>query len=228
MAVILSIETTTSVCSIAITTDEGLKGQFNLHVDKAHSSSLHQLIQEMSEHTGISLSSLEAIAISKGPGSYTGLRIGSSTAKGLCYALGIPLIAVNTLEAMAFGVRQFYTDPSYFCPMIDARRMEVYCQVIAGHGATILEVSPQIINENSFAEILFANRVLFFGNGAAKCKSVLGMHPNAIFIDGVTTEAKYIGALANEKFSKKQFEDLAYFQPFYLKEFQTGKPKESI
>ncbi|MFT5616965.1 MAG: tRNA threonylcarbamoyladenosine biosynthesis protein TsaB [Arenicella sp.] len=224
---ILSIETSTPVCSVALHRENELLGSYELHTEKSHSTALTQMIENLLKLTKISAKELKAVAVSKGPGSYTGLRIGTSTAKGLCYGLDIPLISINTLESMAFGVSQFFANSnSLICPMIDARRMEVYT---AHYSANLDEQKPvyaKIIDENSFSEELGVNKVVIFGNGAKKCLSAIE-HKNLIFLDGIVPHAKQIGEIAQTKFEQEEFADLAYFEPFYLKDFIAGKPKRS-
>lgn len=224
MSLILSIETATTVCSVALHSNGQLVGTQTLHIEKSHSGLLAPLIESLVRYCGYTLSELTAIAVSEGPGSYTGLRIGVSTAKGLCYALDIPLIAVNTLEAMAFGVNKFNYNGALLCPMLDARRMEVYC-LLADSQMNIKEATkPEIIDEGFLDNILLKNEVLLFGNGAVKCRDIV-KSKNAVFIDGISPDAVNVGYLANEKFNTQQFEDVAYFEPFYLKEFRMSKPK---
>jgi tRNA threonylcarbamoyladenosine biosynthesis protein TsaB len=178
----------------------------------------------------ITLNEIDAVAISKGPGSYTGLRIGVSTAKGLCFALDKPLISIGTLQSMAYGLSknqeiQKYEKNILFCPMIDARRMEVYAAVYDIDNKEIREVGADIIDEHSFNAYLYNSKVIFFGDGAAKCKKALSGHPNAIFYDDILPSSSNMATLAEHKFIEKQFEDLAYFEPFYLKDFIAGIPK---
>lgn len=165
---------------------------------------------------------LDAVCVSSGPGSYTGLRIGTSTAKGICFALDKPLIAVNTLDLLAYQAKKVITEPGYFCPMIDARRMEVYCQVLGPDMSQVMAIDARIIDGDSFNELLAHDRVFFFGGGAEKCKTVL-THPHAVFVDGIMPEASALGEMAWVKFRKAQFEDLAAFTPLYLKEFIAKK-----
>lgn len=223
---ILHIETSTNVCSVAVS--HAGKCIFELsNSDLNHATMLSPFIEKALEKTKAENLKLDAVAVSGGPGSYTGLRIGVSTAKGLCYGLNIPLISVPTLQVLAQGalVQQKIEEDAMLCPMIDARRMEVYM----AHYTPTLElkedVYAEIITENSFEELLAAGKVYFFGNGAEKCKSTL-THPNAIFIDNVEVLAKNMISAAEKKFLEKDFADVAYFEPFYLKEFQATTPKK--
>jgi len=186
-------------------------------------------MDEVIKTAGVAISELDAIAVSQGPGSYTGLRIGVAAAKGLCYALDKPLIGVNTLQAMALGmVHKGQADRTVkilFCPMIDARRMEVYCAIFDEKGKEIRETRAEIIDENSFMEYLGKNRVVFAGDGALKCRPLLERNPNVIFSEDFQASAKFMISLSEEKFSQEKFEDLAYFEPYYLKDFIAGKPR---
>jgi tRNA threonylcarbamoyladenosine biosynthesis protein TsaB len=223
MALILSIETATPVCSIALHEEDRLISCQSLYLAKSHAESLLQMIADLFKLGPYTQADLTAVAISQGPGSYTGLRIGAATAKGFCYALDIPLIAVNTLEAMAYGVNIFNCSKSFLCPMIDARRMEVYYLLAHASGNIVEETQAKVIDEHSFQSWLAQNQVIFFGDGAAKCKPVLGKQPKAIFLEGVHASAQHIGALAYSKFQQRNFEPIATFEPCYLKPFQ-GKP----
>ena len=181
------------------------------------------------------MSDLDAIAVSSGPGSYTGLRIGISAAKGFCYAMNKPLIGIETLKALAWSIQNsqvpnhrrlvsFTTDPqSYFCPMIDARRMEVYCAVYDDKLNEIEKVTAKIIDEHSFNDLLTDRKIYFFGDGAAKCKPLFSKNENAIFIEPVFLSAVSMVALAEEKFNGKEFEDAALFEPVYLKRIELPK-----
>jgi len=228
MTLILAIETATPVCSIAIFSESEIIIEKSTSEKNAHSSLLTVFMEEAMRESKLNFSDLDAVAVSKGPGSYTGLRIGVSAAKGLCYALDIPLIAVNTLQSMAGGLLVNYKeqkdDSILFCPMIDARRMEVYSAVFDSEIKVIRETKAEIIDENSFSEYLRKSKMIFFGDGAAKCKELIS-HPNAEFNDDFIPSATHMKSFALEKFRKNQFEDVAYFEPFYLKDFIVGIPK---
>jgi len=230
MPKILCIETATEVCSVAISSQGKLLALEENHDGNAHASQLHNLVHKVLDSAGITLQDLDAVAVSKGPGSYTGLRVGVSTAKGYCYALGIPLIAINTLESLlrgqVLGERE-QTTTSLYVPMLDARRMEVYCAVFDSHANMIRQTEAKIIDETSFAGLLENNEVYFLGNGAAKCKSMITL-PNAKFLDNVLCSAKGMVDAAFEAFQAKQFEDTAYFEPFYLKDFVGTTPKRLV
>ena len=227
MAYILCLETSTTVCSVALYDSERLLTFQEYHLEKSHSTLLPSIIETSLASASIAKRQLDAVAVSEGPGSYTGLRIGVSIAKGLCYALDIPLVAVNTLSSMAAGVNIYNKRHALVCPMIDARRMEVYTAVFDDGNKIIEEVSPKIIDESAFAGLLSKNEVWFFGDGAAKCEAILGRHPNATILSDVVPSAKSMGTEAYEKFKSKKFEDVAYFEPFYLKEFRITKPKSA-
>ncbi len=236
MALILCIETATEVCSVALFRDETLVGIKESSARNVHSAMLTTFIDELVKSSGIHFSSLDAVAVSMGPGSYTGLRIGVATAKGLCYAIDKPMIAVPTLQAMAAGMTPPPAPPqnregsrggiqTLICPMIDARRMEVYSAVYGMDNTEIREVRAEIIDASSFGEFLQEKRVIFGGDGAGKCKELLGNHPNAFFLDEFKASARSMIVFAAEKLRRNQFENLAYFEPFYLKDFVAGKPR---
>ena len=240
MALILCLETATEVCSVALFRDELLLGIKESATRNVHSSMVTVFIETIMKEAGTRLDELDAIAVSMGPGSYTGLRIGVATAKGLCYALEKPLISVPTLQSMAYGIQCEMErkhseqgqatgtpekNPFLVCPMIDARRMEVYCAVYDDQCMEVAEVRAEVMDADSFGTLLAHHRIMFGGEGAEKCKPLLEHHPNAVFMDGFNPSARHMGALALLKFSRKQFEDLAYFEPFYLKDFIAGKPR---
>ena len=228
MSLIISIESATKVCSVALHREGSLLAKSEFYLDKSHSSLLTNLIDDLLKYCQLQMKDLDAVAISMGPGSYTGLRIGTSVAKGLCFGLEIPLIAVNTLEAMALGVNNSNLSGKLLCPMLDARRMEVYTTLLNAKMDIVQQTSAKIIGENSFVDLLKENKILFFGNGAEKCKPVFGENKNAYFLDEIEPSAASVGTLAGRKFLENEFEDLAYFAPFYLKEFRTTTPKAII
>jgi tRNA threonylcarbamoyladenosine biosynthesis protein TsaB len=223
MSLLLSLETSTTVCSVALHENGVLLATAETHREQSHASKLALLIEDVARVADVKISDLKAVAVSAGPGSYTGLRIGTSTAKGLCYALSIPLIAVGTLEILAAQMNQVNTTGARVCPMIDARRMEVYCQLFDAQNISLGAVEAKIIDEQSFASELNEGPIIFFGNGADKCRAVI-RHPAASFVSGVTPAAASLGALASRKLLKNEVEDLVHFEPFYLKEFLIKKP----
>jgi tRNA threonylcarbamoyladenosine biosynthesis protein TsaB len=226
MAKILQIETATAVCSVALSINGKTISFKEEQGQNLHAANLTLFIDEVIRTVGVNYQELDAVAVSKGPGSYTGLRIGVSTAKGLCYALDKPLIAIETLEMMAAG---FLTEnPDYaglICPMIDARRMEVYTSIFDTSLKILAPTEAKIIDETSFADFLSQQQITFLGDGAAKCAAVL-THQNAKFDEANFNSAIYMSRLANEAFNKSIFEDVAYFEPFYLKDFVVTQPKK--
>lgn len=224
MTHILCIETSTDVCSVALFADDRLVENREVHEPQAHAEKLAVFVDEVFRESGVAADRLSAVAVSEGPGSYTGLRIGVSTAKGLSYALGIPLIAVGTLELMASAIQR---GDHWLCPMIDARRMEVYCALFDETGRMVEKPHAKVIDAEAFSDVLASHRVVFFGNGAMKCRDVL-THSNAVFLDGVHPRAADMGKLARERFAAKQFVDLASFEPVYLKEFAAKKARTLI
>ena len=225
MNYILHIDTTTKKCSVALAEDGELMVQKELLSEEfSHSEQLHPFIEEVLKESGLESSSLSAIAISKGPGSYTGLRIGVAAAKGLCFALDLPLIALNTLEIM---VQPYEVSPySFIIPMLDARRMEVYTAIFDETKKWIQETMAEVLTENTFTSIVNEQSCLIIGDGAIKFKT---LYPkiNASYTSEIHYPvAKDMIALAWKKFNAKEFEDLAYFEPFYLKDFKTTPPKK--
>ena len=229
MSRILQIETATTVCSVALATDGIVVGYKQVDQRNIHAEVITLYVEELISTAGLKYTDLDAIAISCGPGSYTGLRIGVSTAKGLCYALDKSLIAIDTLEAMANGVvadkSLSISDETLLCPMIDARRMEVYTALFDSAGNKIKATAAEIIDEQSFTEYLGTQKILFFGDGAEKCQAVLGHNPNAQFLNGFTNSAIHLTKKAADKFANNEFEDVAYFEPFYLKDFLVTSKK---
>jgi tRNA threonylcarbamoyladenosine biosynthesis protein TsaB len=217
---LLALETSTTVCSVALYKGTELLGASELQIEKSHSSHITVMIDQLLENCGEKLTDLDAIAVSGGPGSYTGLRIGTSTAKGLCYSLDIPLIEVSTLYGLAAQVIGFTPNPEkfLFSPMLDARRMEVYSCVLKANFEEVKSVAPVILDEATFKDLLQTQPMIFFGNGAQKFKEIVGDESNAQFIYNVLPSAITIGKLALTKYDTKLFEDVAYYEPFYLKD----------
>jgi tRNA threonylcarbamoyladenosine biosynthesis protein TsaB len=225
MPLILQIETATQVCSAALSENGKTIAVKELQANNIHAGSLTLFIQEVMTSTGYSYSDLDAVAVSKGPGSYTGLRIGVSTAKGLCFALDKPLIAIGTLGMMAKGfLKANPSSDGLICPMIDARRMEVFTALFDSSLTAVENVSAKIINEESFLDKLTQSQITFIGDGAEKCKEAIS-HPNALFSTVNFNSAANMSALSFETFLEGNFEDLAYFEPFYLKDFVFTTPK---
>ena len=231
MAVILNIETSTNVCSVAVTAEGMILTHYEDFQGQNHAALLSGYVKACLDYIRDKELALDAVAVSIGPGSYTGLRIGLSEAKGLAYALNIPLIGIDTLQIMAVSVMFNHdVDPeSLFVPMIDARRMEVYTAVYDMALDTQLAPTPLILDETSYHEWLDkGEKMIFFGNGSEKSKELLKSHPCSRFIDGINPLAVDMLALAERAYAQKQFLDLAYSTPSYLKEFQATKPKNLI
>ena len=228
MAYLLCIETATEICSVALFNDKQLcASEMNAEGNK-HAAVLTLLIDACLQKAGIQKTQLDAVGLSKGPGSYTGLRVGTSTAKGICYALDIPLITVNTLAALTAYYLQTHTvSGGLICPMIDARRMEVYTALFNQQHQTILATEAKIIDEKSFESELNQQPIYFIGNGAAKCANVI-QHPNAIFVHDVFCNAAGLIDEGLMAYQEKRFDDLAYFEPFYLKDFVGTTPKNKL
>jgi tRNA threonylcarbamoyladenosine biosynthesis protein TsaB len=230
MACIFQIETSTQACSLALSTGKNIIFERADLSGSSHVANLGIFTSEAMEYVKKNDCPVEAVAVSAGPGSYTGLRIGVSLAKGLCYGLGVPLIAVPSLRIICrtlMETQAYPGDAPYFCPMIDARRMEVYAAVYNENLELVRDVNADIVDENTYGEYLSRGKVLFFGNGSDKCKSVI-LSPNAVFIGNVYPSAAAMTGPANEAFDKKAFVDVAYFEPFYLKEFQATVPKNKV
>lgn len=230
MALILAIETATPVCSAALFQDDRKIDLLETQKERSHAAMLTIYIQDLINRNHLTRSDLDTVAVSKGPGSYTGLRIGVSSAKGIAYGLNIPLIGISTLEILTQAIYSQYkriAPDAKLCPMIDARRMEVYTAVYDSNGTNISPPEAKIITQDSFHDHLEGGPVLFFGSGASKCKSVL-THPNARFVDNIIPSANHMGSLAQTRFARSQFEDTAYFEPFYLKDFIATTPKNKV
>ena len=229
MALILSIETSTTVCSVALSQDGHTIASLEEHQANSHATILTVLINQLLSDKDISASQLSAVAVSSGPGSYTGLRIGVSVAKGICYAAKIPLIALPTLQIIAANAvsRMDTNEDILLCPMIDARRMEVYSALYRCNLQLVRDVTAEIITEESYKNLLTTQKILFAGNGASKCQTLI-QHHNARFINDVYAPAAEMGMLAFKKYNTQQFEDVAYFEPFYLKNFIATVPKKKL
>lgn len=227
MAIVLGIETATQSCSVSLGDSSGIIARKSSIEKNAHAKNVSVFIDQIFKEKGMSFSQLDAIAVSKGPGSYTGLRIGVSTAKGLCYALNKPLIAVNTLRSMAYEMAKKYKGQTscLLCPMIDARRMEVYSAIFDIDNQIIRETHAEVIHSGSFSDMLKDHNLIFFGDGAAKCEAVLGQHPHSQFIPDIHPSANPLVELAQDRYNNNEFEDVAYFEPYYLKDFIAGKPR---
>lgn len=230
MSCILHIETATDVCSVAVSEDGQTIFQKEAKGGATQAQCLGSMVDEALSFTDSHAIPFDAVSVSCGPGSYTGLRIGVSMAKGVCYGRNLPLIALPTLEVMAVPVllqHDDLPDDSLLCPMIDARRMEVYCAFYTRALKTVRQTEAVVIDGESFRDLLEAHPVWFFGGGAEKCKDVI-QHPNAHFIDGVRPQAKYMAPLAERRHANADFVDVAYFEPFYLKEFVATVSKKKI
>ncbi|WP_214071156.1 tRNA (adenosine(37)-N6)-threonylcarbamoyltransferase complex dimerization subunit type 1 TsaB [Mucilaginibacter sp. dw_454] len=227
MSIILQIETATTVCSVSLAKNGETIAVKQLNERNIHAGVITLFVEELVSSSGLTYAHIDAVAVSSGPGSYTGLRIGVSTAKGLCFALDKPLIAIETLESMAHGIlaETCVAPDVLLCPMIDARRMEVYTALFDANGSVVKPTSAEIIDEHSFSEQLLAHKILFFGDGAEKCRSTLGDNPNAIFNTEFSNSATYLNNKALQKYAAAQFEDMAYFEPFYLKDFLVTQKK---
>lgn len=223
MSLLLCLETSTTVCSVALTENGKVVSFREVNEGFSHAEKLTVFISEVLEEAGKEVGHIDAIAVSSGPGSYTGLRIGVSVAKGLCLALDKPVIGITTLESMTAGAIKKINSPEkdvLFCPMIDAGRMEVYSALYdAKYNSHQLPVAV-IVDENLFSEKIKDENIYFFGDGAEKCKSILSGNKNFIFYPEVLPSARFMAGIAFEKFSTKIFENLALFEPFYLKEYK--------
>ncbi|MFA4868299.1 MAG: tRNA (adenosine(37)-N6)-threonylcarbamoyltransferase complex dimerization subunit type 1 TsaB [Pedobacter sp.] len=228
MATILQLETATQVCSAAISINGETVALKEQMASNIHAGSLTLFIQDVMDTAGLRFSDLDAVAVSKGPGSYTGLRIGVSTAKGLCFALDLPLIGIDTLQMMSAGflaTQEDYT--GLICAMIDARRMEVFTALFDTQLDYIGNTEAKIIDEHSFADELNASCITFIGDGALKCAAVI-QHANASFSEQNFNSAANMSKLALKAYKNAEFEDVAYFEPFYLKDFVLTTPKKKV
>ena len=235
MSLILCIETGTDICSVGLARDGELVSLRESDEGRDHAKNVAVFVDELLRENGVSAEELSAIAVGMGPGSYTGLRIGVSFAKGMCYALNIPLIAIGSLDALTEVAREDYDagildieDEDWakarLCPMVDARRMEVYAQVFNNEGVALSDVAAEVVETESFKKWREEGKLVIFGNGAAKCSEVLG---DALLVN-VAPSARGIVRLAEEAFNNSKFEDLAYFEPFYLKDFIVIPSKKKL
>ena len=236
MALILSIETGTDICSVALANDGELMALRESDEGRDHAKKVALFVDELFRETGVQPSDIDAIAVGKGPGSYTGLRIGVSFAKGMCYALDIPLLAIGSLDALTEGAREDYDAgildieeeswaTAHLCPMVDARRMEVYAQVFQSNGDALSDVVAEVVTAESFAKWREkGSTFVIFGNGARKCEEILA---DAVCVD-VAPSARGLVRLAERAFNEGRFEDLAYFEPFYLKDFIVIPSKKKL
>lgn len=235
MALILSIETGTDICSVALANDGELMALRESDEGRDHAKKVALFVDELLKETGVQPDDLDAIAVGKGPGSYTGLRIGVSFAKGMCYALDIPLIAIGSLDALTEVAREDFEagildleddqwTSSHLVPMVDARRMEVYTQIFNTSGESLTEVSAEVVDADSFRQWREQGSIVLFGNGAKKCAEVL---EGALYVS-VSPSARGLVRLAEEAFNASKFEDIAYFEPFYLKDFVVIPSKKKL
>jgi tRNA threonylcarbamoyladenosine biosynthesis protein TsaB len=233
MALLLNIDTATDVCSVCISDESFCIGVRESFQGRTHASELTVFIRELLKEQKLTVEQLDAIAVSMGPGSYTGLRIGVSVAKGLCYAGNKPLIAVPTLQVMSAGAIQLFgksienTEKILWCPMIDARRMEVYTALYNTNHEPLGKTEAKIIDDRSFESYLQQHKIYFFGSGAEKCKQKI-THENAFFFDDYRHSSQFMTKLSQDAYNGGKFENTAYFEPYYLKGFITTTPKKNI
>jgi len=230
---IICLETATNLCSVALCDSAGVISVLESDESKSHASLLTVFIQEILLNNGITVQDLDCVAVSKGPGSYTGLRIGVSVAKGLAYGASIPLIGIETTLSMFYGIisgKYFSTGPernTLFCPMLDARRMEVYYAIYDAEGNKIRNISAEVITKDTFAGYPESQKIIFFGDGALKCRDVID-RVNATFATEFMMSASYMYQPVFMAFNNHNYEDVAYFEPLYLKDFITSKPRKNI
>jgi len=229
MSTILHIETSTNVCSVAVSEDSQVIFQQDDHSGLGHAEKLGTMVDEALSFTDNHAIPFDAVAVSCGPGSYTGLRIGVSMAKGICYGRDLKLIAVPTLELLCVPVllRELAEDDALLCPMLDARRMEVYAGIYTRALKPVREVGADVVTAETYKAYLDEHPVYFFGNGAAKCMDIIS-HPNAHLIEGIEPLAKWMQPLAERRLWNGETEDVAYFTPFYLKDFVAKQPKDLL
>ncbi len=234
MALLLSLETSTQACSVALHNEGLLLASREIVTPRSAASQLAVMIQDVLNHSSKKPSDLQGVMVASGPGSYTGLRIGVATAKGLCYALSIPLISINTLDLLSSIGKQDLISRStltaseideqvLFCPMLDARRMEVYCKLVDYNLNQVEPTQAKILDEHSFSKHLESQVIYFLGEGAVKCREII-RNNNARFLPDLTPQAAHLGELGYKKWSQSAFEDIATFEPLYLKDFLIKKP----
>jgi universal bacterial protein YeaZ len=227
--IILQIETATQVCAVALSINGVTIASLEVDEPNVHASRLTLLVEEMLLKQGLSFGELAAIAVSMGPGSYTGLRIGVSTAKGFCYATGLPLIGINTLTAMAAGFEMRHpgllTENTLLCPMVDARRMEVYSAIYDSRRQPVSAPAANIINVETFQDLAADRQIVLFGSGADKFAQIFAGHSRVKVITGFKNSARFLSQLAFEALTRGEFADVAYFEPYYLKDFIPTTPK---
>lgn len=230
---ILCLETATSICSVALCDRNSTVALRESGEERSHASQLTVFIEDLLNKTGLRAAELEAVAVSKGPGSYTGLRIGVSAGKGIAYAASLPLISIDTTFTMLLGFREIagnkydILSDDLFCPALDARRMEIYYSVYDAAGKTVKEIRAEIIDQNSLNDLPVNARLFIFGDGAAKCREVIE-RDKTVFDDTLKMSASFMREAAYEALDRKRFEDVAYFEPFYLKDFLATKPIKNI
>lgn len=226
---ILCLETATNLCSVALCESGGVSSLKESGDSKSHASMLTIFIRDLLREKGLRTSDLQAVAVSKGPGSYTGLRIGVSAAKGIAYASSIPLIGIETTFSMFYGIKEKYSNEEkiIFCPMLDARRMEVYYAIYDINGKVIKNIAAEIIDENSFGNIPDSVKIVFFGDGSAKLKEVI-KRQNIVFDEDFRISAAHLCTPSFDALREKKLEDVAYFEPLYLKDFITTVQKKNI
>lgn len=230
---VLCIETSTAVCSVALCDRNGIISFKESIEGKSHAAYLTVFIEQLLSEEGINAGELDAVAVSKGPGSYTGLRIGVSTAKGIAYGASIPLIGIETTTSMFYGItselrlKYLADNQTLYVPVIDARRMEVYYTILDSEGKKVNNIKAEVISEDSFSEIPESVRILFFGDGAEKCRKTLTRSNNG-FVEEFRLSATFMYEPVIKALGEHHFEDIAYFEPFYLKDFITSRPKKNI
>lgn len=223
MGLILCYETSTTNCSVALARDGEVLAIRELNEGYTHAENITVFSYDVLKEAKLTINNLDAVAVSKGPGSYTGLRIGVSAAKGIAYSLNIPFIGISTLKSLALSGKQMNkSEELLYCPMIDARRLEVYCAVYDSSLTAVQPDHARILDAASFQEVLERNKILFLGDGSEKAKQLI-IHPNALFAEGVYPSAITLAKLAEDAFRLQDFEDLALFEPYYLKDFIAGK-----